>query len=436
MTINGRGRVLLLLSSSSYRAEDFLSAARRLHVDVTVGSDYRNALEDEACGSTIELDFDDVEGSIDAIRRLNEDESLSAVVAAEDAGTRLAAAVSVALELPGNSPVSVETCRRKDRFRMALANSDIPSPWYRTYPLETEPHEVARELEFPCVVKPVELAASRGVVRANDVGELVGAFAEARRATEETGCGALILVEGYIPGDEVALEGILLKGELRTLAILDKPDPLVGPYFEETMFVTPSRLAPDVQRTIEKTVARVTALIGLREGPIHAELRVNERGVWPIEIAPRTIGGLCARLFRYRTGTALEELVLLHALGRELPHQPEGPASGVMMIPIPRAGVLTSISGVHAAERVPEVQEVSITARLGRHIDPLPRGNRYLGFIFARADSPETVERALRAAHSCLNIRITVGSAEKDERAQHTTTCSSTAINHEADGNA
>ena len=419
MTNKGRGRVLLLLSSSSYRAEDFLSAARRLQVDVTVGSDYRNALADVACGSTIELNFDDVEGSVDAIRGLAENQSLSAVVAAEDAGTRLAAAVSAALDLPGNSPVSVETSRRKDRFRLALANSDILSPWYRTYPRETEPQEAARELEFPCVVKPVQLAASRGVVRANDVGELVEAFAEARRATQEAGRGDPILVEGYIPGDEVALEGILQNGELRTLAILDKPDPLVGPYFEETMFVTPSRLAPDVQRTIENTVARVIALVGLREGPIHAELRVNERGVWPIEIAPRTIGGLCARLFRYRTGTALEELVLLHALGRELPHQPEGPASGVMMIPIPRAGVLTSIAGVDAAERVPEVQEVSITAPLGRHIDPLPRGNRYLGFIFARADSPGTVERALREAHSCLNIRITVGSGENAESGEN-----------------
>lgn len=416
MTIKDQRRVLLLLSSSSYRAEDFLSAARRLHVDVTVGSDYRNALADQAFGSTLELDFDDVEGSVDAIRRSAENQSLSAVVAAEDAGTRLAAAVSAALDFPGNSLVSVETCRRKDRFRTAIANSDILSPWHRTYPLDTKPQEVARELEFPCVVKPVELAASRGVVRADDVEELVEAFAEARRATEEAGRGGPILVEGYIPGDEVALEGILVNGELRTLAILDKPDPLVGPYFEETMFVTPSRLAPDVQRRIEKAVARVITLVGLREGPIHAELRINKRGVWPIEIAPRTIGGLCARLFRYRTGTALEELVLLHALGREVPHQPEGPASGVMMIPIPRAGVLKSVAGIDAAELVPEVQEVSITAPLGRHIDPLPRGNRYLGFIFARADSPETVERALREAHSCLKIHITVGSAENGER--------------------
>ncbi len=416
VTIEGRPRILLLLSSSSYRAEDFLSAAERLQVDVTVGSDYRNALADEVYGSTIELDFDDAAGSVEAIRRLAEDRPLSAVVAAEDAGTRLGAAVSVALELPGNSPESVETCRRKDRFRLALADSETLSPWYRTYPLETEPQTVARDLEFPCVVKPVELSASRGVVRADDPEELVGAFVEARRATEESRLPGPILVEGYIPGDEVALEGILMDGELRTLAILDKPDPLVGPYFEETMFVTPSRLAPDVQGRIEEAVAGVTALVGLREGPIHAELRINEQGVWPIEIAPRTIGGLCARLFRYRTGTALEELVLLHALGRPLPRETDGPASGVMMIPIPHAGILTSIDGVDAAERVPEVQEVSITAPLGRHIDPLPRGNRYIGFIFARADSPETVERALREAHSCLDIRIAVESGKNGHR--------------------
>ena len=416
VTIEGRRRVLLLLSASSYRAKDFLSAAERLHVDVTVGSDYRNALADEVHGATMELDFDDVAGSIEAIRRLAEDQPFSAVVAAEDEGTRVAAAVSAALKLPGNSLASVEACRCKDQFRLALADSETLSPWYRTYPIETDPEVVAQDLEFPCVVKPIELSASRGAVRANDAEELVGAFAVARRATEESGCRGPILVEGYIPGVEVALEGILVENELRTLAILDKPDPLVGPYFEETMFVTPSRLTPDVQRRIEKTVERVTGLVGLGEGPIHAELRVNEQGVWPIEVAPRTIGGLCARLFRYRTGTALEELVLLHALGRPLPCQPEGPASGVMMIPIPRAGILTSVDGVIAAERVPEVQEVSITAPLGRHIDVLPRGNRYLGFIFARADSPQTVERVLREAHSCLEIRIVDGSLENGEK--------------------
>ncbi|MFV1988283.1 MAG: ATP-grasp domain-containing protein [Gemmatimonadota bacterium] len=420
MTIEGRRRILLLLSSSSYRAEDFLSAAERLRVDVTVGSDYRTALADEVFGSTLELDFDDVAGSVEAVRRLAEDRPLSAVVAAEDAGTSLTAAVSNALELRGNSLDSVEICRRKDRFRLALADSDIPSPWYRAYPLETEPqtlaHDLAQELEFPCVVKPVGLSASRGVVRADDPEGLVRAFAEARRATEDAGRGGPILVEGYIPGDEVALEGILEDGALRTLAILDKPDPLVGPYFEETMFVTPSRLAPEVQRKVESVVARVTALVGLREGPIHAELRINEQGVWPIEIAPRTIGGLCARLFRYRTGTALEELVLLHALGRPLPNQKDGPASGVMMIPIPRAGILTSIEGIEAATQMPEVQEVSITATLGRRIDPLPRGNRYLGFIFARAGTPETVEQALRDAHSCLELHIEDGVEETDER--------------------
>ena len=401
-----RRRVLLLLSSSSYRAEDFLAAAERLRLDVTVGSDYRAALADEVAGSTIELDFEDVEGSIEAIRRLAEDRPFSAVVAGEDAGTRLAAEVSEALGLPGNSPDSVETCRRKDRFRRALAGSSLSSPPWRTFPLETDARAVAGDLDFPCVVKPVGLAASRGVVRANDSGEFVSAFAEARRATEESGGEGPILVEGYIPGKEVAVEGILAGGELRILAILDKPDPLVGPYFEETMFVTPSRLPPAAQREIEATVARVTTLVGLREGPIHAELRVNEDGAWPIEIAPRTIGGLCARLFRYRTGTALEELVLLHALGRPLHCPPEGPASGVMMIPIPRGGVLASIEGIDAAEEVPEIQEVTITAPLGHHIDPLPRGNRYLGFIFARADSAEIVERALREAHGCLDIRI------------------------------
>ncbi|HSD28965.1 MAG TPA: ATP-grasp domain-containing protein, partial [Vicinamibacteria bacterium] len=217
----------------------------------------------------------------------------------------------------------------------------------------------------------------------------------------------------FIPGREVALEGLLVGGELHVLALFDKPDPLDGPYFEETIYVTPSRLSPDVQLAIAAEARWAARALGLAEGPVHAELRVNDEGPWMIELAARTIGGLCSRTLRFGAGLSLEELVIRHALGIELDSlERERQPAGVMMIPIPRAGVLRAVRGREAALAVPGIEEATISAHVGQELVPLPEGSRYLGFLLARADSPEAVEEALRAAHRRLDFDIdTSGSA-------------------------
>src|ERR1700761_8747986 len=152
----------------------------------------------------------------------------------------------------------------------------------------------------------MSLSASQGVVRANSRDEFVAAAERIRRllgspeilARKEAGLDRLI-VEGFLPGKEVAVEGLLTDGELRVLAIFDKPDPLDGPYFEETIYVAPSRLSDVVQNEIERSARDAVRAIGLTQGPVHAEFRVNEDGVWPLEVAPRPIGGLCARALRF-----------------------------------------------------------------------------------------------------------------------------------------
>jgi biotin carboxylase len=404
-------RVLLLIASTSYKATDFLEAAGRLGVAVTVGSDHEATLAEEAPGGTLALDFSDSAGSLAAITELHAREPFAAVVAAEDEGVELAAVAARELGLEHNPPEAVHACRRKDLFREKLSKTDLLAPWYEAFPEGAGPSRVAGQIPYPCVVKPVALAASRGVIRANGPSEFVAAFQRVvkimRAARGDRGDAPLVLVESYIPGSEVALEGLLIRGELRTLAILDKPDPLVGPFFEETLFVTPSRLDTAVQSEIERVTGRVAAAIGLHEGPVHAELRVNDEGVWVIELAPRTIGGLCSRIFRYRAGVSLEELVLRHALDGTLDELAEPlPPSGVMMIPIPRSGRLEVVSGVEDAEAVEGVQEVVMSLLPGQEVVPLPEGNRYLGFIFARGESAPAVESALREAHDLLDIRI------------------------------
>jgi hypothetical protein len=216
-----------------------------------------------------------------------------------------------------------------------------------------------------------------------------------------------ILVEEYVPGVEIAVEGLLRSGRLDVLAVFDKPDPLVGPYFEETIYVTPSRLPAPTLRAVAELTARATDAIGLTEGPIHAELRIDGERIWVIEVAARSIGGLCARALRFGAGIALEEVILRHALGLPIDDlERERGASGVMMLPIPRAGVLQDVHGQDAARAVPGVTGLEITVPRGRPVVPLPEGDRYLGFLFARADSPEAVEAALRAGYAALDVEL------------------------------
>jgi biotin carboxylase len=217
-----------------------------------------------------------------------------------------------------------------------------------------------------------------------------------------------ILVESFISGAEVALEGLLTHGKLKVLALFDKPDPLDGPFFEETIYVTPSRFPVAVQEAVAACTANVVAALGLQQGPVHAELRVNDRGPWMLEVAPRSIGGLCSRTLRFDSGMSLEDLIIRHALGLDVKaFEREQQAAGVMMIPIPQAGTLRQVLGQEEAKRVPGVEDLRLTIPIGQQVVPVPEGSKYLGFIFARGETPEAVEVALREAHRRLIFVIT-----------------------------
>ncbi len=406
-------RLLLLLPTTSYRVGDFLSAARRLDVDVVVGSDQLPVLEQYASGHTVTLDFTDLTTGVGQITGFAESHPFTAIIGIDDGTTVLAAMASNALGLVHNSPESVVATRDKYRFRTALANAGPPAPSFQHFTLDHDPRAAARAAPYPCVLKPVALAASRGVIRADNEAEFVAAFERITRILNEPDVAAVgataqrILVESFIPGQEVALEGLLDDGELHVLALFDKPDPLDGPFFEETIFVTPSRLPRGVQDNIVATTQQAITALSLRHGPIHAEFRVNDDGVWPLEVAARSIGGLCARVLSFGAGVALEDLILRHALGLPLASlERDNQPAGVMMIPTPHAGILRSVDGLESARAVPGINDVTISIPRGQPVAPPPDGTRYLGFIFARDDTPDDAEAALRQAHDCLDITI------------------------------
>jgi biotin carboxylase len=406
-------RLLLLLPTTTYRTQAFIDAATRLGVDLVCASERPSTLEDLAPDSLVTLDFRDPLSSAETIARFARKRPIDAVVAVDDLTTVVGAAISARLGLKANSLPAVSAARDKHAMRRCLAGAGVPVPRFRRVELADDPAAFADGVEYPCVLKPLMLSASRGVIRANDPGEFVTAFRRIAAILERADAAPpdeahrALLVEEFVPGREVALEGLLVGGTLHLLALFDKPDPLDGPFFEETIYVTPSRLPQITQDRIAGVTRDACAALGLTEGPIHAELRVNDRGPFVLEVAARSIGGLCARTLRFGTGLSLEELILCHALGRPLESlERERRAAGVMMIPIPRAGRLSAVRGTAEAAAVDAVDEVAITTHPGQELIPLPEGWQYLGFIFARAETPAAVDSALREAHARLHFDI------------------------------
>lgn len=357
----------------------------------------------------LNLDFNRPEEALAIIREAAGPGGLAAVVATDDATVALASEVSRAFGLPGNDPEAARLARRKDLGRARLLEAGLPVPVHRRIDLSAPLADQVGDFPFPCVVKPLAMSGSRGVIRADDLEALAAACHRIAAITVDSYDPferGHALLEAYLPGVEIALEGMLTGGRLQVLALFDKPDPLEGPFFEETYYVTPSRHPRVLQQRAAQRVAEACAAYGLREGPIHAELRLHDGEAWLLEVAARTIGGQCARLLRFGTDSGLEELVITHALGRALPSAAADRAGGVLMLPIGRGGVLRRVEGVLAASRVEHIEEVEISVREGYELIPLPEGSSYLGFIFARGPSPEVVERALREAHALLRVVV------------------------------
>lgn len=402
-------RVLLLLSPTTYREGAFQQAAHALGIEVVRGVALPEQLA-EYWHVPLQLQFGSIEESVRAVREYHALQPLDAVLAVDDSATLLAAHVNAALGLKGNSPDAALAARDKFVMRSMFWRAGVRTPWFRRVPLASDPSVLSHEVEYPCVVKPLRLSGSRGVMRADNPAELQAAFLRLRRLLLADGNAldeSYALIEQFLPGFEVALEGLLTGGSLQVLALFDKPDPLDGPYFEETIYITPSRLPEGVQAEIARCTERGAEALGLREGPVHAELRVDSAGPWIVEMAGRSIGGLCSDILRFGVDMCLEELILRQALGMDPGElRREDAAVGVMMIPIPAAGLLRGVEGVEEAKAVPLVADVQITARPGQTLVPLPEGSSYLGFIFARGEHPAEVEAALRRAHSRLKFKV------------------------------
>ena len=386
-------RLLLLVPSATYRARDFLDAARALGVEVVIGTEQSHAMAKSMGARALEVPFDDPTEAARLIVAHDAVTPLDAVIAVDDTGTLVAALASAQLGLRHNPPDAVAAARDKLEMRARLAAFEVPQPAFAPLAAGAGPEEVAAvvgALGLPCVIKPTTLSGSQGVLRADTPEQAVAVAGRVRRIATGAGVdpGSPLVVERFAPGPEVAVEGLLVSGQFRALAVFDKPDPLEGPAFEETIYVTPSRLAPHDQAAVVSAAAAATAALGLVDGPVHAEVRVRDCRAVVIEVAARTIGGLCSRALSFSTGRSLEELVIAHALGLPVGATGAQGASGVLMVPIPHAGTLVEVGGQDEARAVAGVTDVEMTIAPGRAVAPVPEGNRYLGFVFAARQHP------------------------------------------------
>ena len=421
MRTTGDKRILLVATTLGYQIRSFGEAASKLGVQLVFVSDCCDRLDDPWKDAAIPVRFHEQARSVADVVSKCGDDLPSGIVAVGDRPAVLAAHLAAAFGMPGHPPQAAAISRNKLLTRRVLQEAGLPTPWFASVSIESGAVAGGADMPFPAVVKPLALSGSRGVVRVNNPGEYSAALSRLQALlrtpdvrVERDAAHGQALVEAFIPGAEYAVEGLLSHGALQTLAIFDKPDPLDGPYFEETIYRTPSVAASDVQQRIVTAVADAVRAIGLYHGPVHAECRVNDTGVYILEVAARPIGGICSRALRFRSGhspifdeVALEELLLRHALGEDVTTYAREPrASGVMMIPIPRRGIYRRVEGVDAALAIIGVGDVRITAKADAPIVPLPEGRSYLGFIFANATEPSAVDRALRDAHACLHFAI------------------------------
>jgi biotin carboxylase len=419
-------RVLLLSHTTGYQLRAFNDAAEALGIELVFATDRCHKLEDPWQDRAIPVRFHDLGGSVDAIVERAGRYPVNGVIAVGDRPVLLAARAAAALELPWHSPAAARVCTDKRRSRTALMNAGLPSPRFDVLPAHEMAGAAAAVMaEYPCVLKPLAMSGSRGVIRANTSQEFVAAFDRIRALlarpqvrAARAGGDDQILVEQYVDGDEFAIEGVLTHGALEIFAIFDKPDPLEGPFFEETIYVTPSRLPVSTQAAIADHVRHASLALGLSHGPVHAECRVNCDGtVYVLEVAARPIGGLCSRVLTFIGGSeraqgpgteaSLEEVLLMHAVGHSIaPYSRERAAAAVMMIPIPSRGMYRGVEGEADARAVEGVTDIRITARVGQLLETLPESGSYLGFIFARAATPGDAVRSVRAAHRKLAFGV------------------------------
>lgn len=357
------------------------------------------------------------EQAIEQALRLHEQTSIGAVLGYEEDATLTVAHIAAALGLPAHPVAAAEAALDKPMMKQRFAAAGIPAADFIVAADEDEAVAWAEAGGYPVVVKPCRGSASQGVIRANDEHTLRQAYRRLRRIIRDHELDnggrppSAHLVERYLPGSELSCELLLQYGAPEVITEFGKPLPLTGPYFEESIYLTPPALGAALRREVHELSMAAAKALGFYHGPAHCEIRLTPDGPKVLEIAGRLLGGACAGSFRDRLGEDLDALLLRSALGERITlpaPADDAPTVGALMIPVPGEGRVVAVRGDDGARRVPGVRDVSLQTEPGEIVVPFPEQACYaVGFVSASGPDEAAVVGSLGQAAAQISLELT-----------------------------
>jgi hypothetical protein len=382
-------KVLLVIPEKSYKSNDFVVAAKRLKIPFSIITDSQQVSE-RLSDNIIVYNFQkDI--SLEILEKLK---NITHILPVDHSSLEFAAKLRDLLSATGNSYVSVMNAM--DKYKSRTIFNDVTEVKIKNAYINDPKDLITFMSKINIgVLKPTRGTASNKVIKVTQQNMDQLLIQNIIKDCDENE----LIIEEFIEGDEYAFEGILIDSKLSKFVVFEKPLAFVEPYFEESIYITPSNLSNEIIESVHKRLQKACQKLGLTNGPIHAEFKISNNEVFLIEINPRMIGGLCSRCLSFGLfKQSLEELILLSfSTGKFKKVELLSNYVGVLMLPVPKSGKFISINH-NEIMKIENVSSVDITVSKNTLLQMPPNGERYLGFVFSQGENKSVVMRALESA--------------------------------------
>ena len=387
-------KLLLVIPENSYKSNDFVVAAEKLGIDFLIITDSEQV--SSKFSDTVIINKFDAELNKNNLKKLKD---VTHVLPVDHSALKFSGYLVDLLEVKGNKLESINLSMNKYESRK-IFNSLLDIKVNNEIIKNIDDVNTFINKNGTSVLKPIYGTASKSVLKINNVEKNKEQIEKLMQDCFDQD----LVIEEYIDGKEYALEGTIINSELKKIVIFDKPVEYKHPYFEESIYITPSELSSEAEKRVVSIVDKACKKIGLEDGPVHVEFKINENQIFIIEINPRMIGGLCSRCLSFGLfKVSLEEIILHAFMNNELKNiELLNNYVGVLMIPTPKSGKFISINK-EELEKIPNISNVEITVPEGSDLLEPPYGDKYLGFAFSQGIDKKTVNESLLTAMNLAN---------------------------------
>ncbi len=387
-------KLLLVIPENSYKSNDFVVAAEKLGIDFLIITDSEQV--SSKFSDTVIINKFDAELNKNNLKKLKD---VTHVLPVDHSALKFSGYLVDLLEVKGNKLESINLSMNKYESRK-IFNSLLDIKVNNEIIKNIDDVNTFINKNGTSVLKPIYGTASKSVLKINNVEKNKEQIEKLMQDCFDQD----LVIEEYIDGKEYALEGTIINSELKKIVIFDKPVEYKHPYFEESIYITPSELSSEAEKRVVSIVDKACKKIGLEDGPVHVEFKINENQIFIIEINPRMIGGLCSRCLSFGLfKVSLEEIILHAFMNNELKNiELLNNYVGVLMIPTPKSGKFISINK-EELENIPNISNVEITVPEGSDLLEPPYGDKYLGFAFSQGIDKKTVNESLLTAMNLAN---------------------------------